>query len=212
MDVPVKEQSLNTEENNHTEGDSYRKEVEQIDNQTKRDGPWVKKASIQATNNLTQAKKKSFSAELLISIPNGVGSKKNTTYLALVDTGSSSFLALEKVLGSRSRKKKTTDATTWSTQAGSFETKEKVEVERVRLPQFTTKQTFSANFYLFKEKENNHYSFILRQDILQDIGIDILNSSKVFKWDDIEVDFVPCGHWNASKIAHFWGHSTPTDS
>ena len=35
--------------------------------------------------------------------------------------------------------------------------------------------------------------------MIQKLGLDILNSDKRFKWNDIEVDIVPSGHWSGSR-------------
>ena len=40
---------------------------------------------------------------------------------------------------------------------------------------------------------------ILGRDLTQKLGLDILNSDKRFKWNGIEVDMVPPGHWSGSQ-------------
>ena len=41
---------------------------------------------------------------------------------------------------------------------------------------------------------------IMGRKLLQELGIDILNSEKKFRWDKIEVDMVPKGHWTQSNL------------
>ena len=69
------------------------------------------------------------SAEIRINIPSGVGSKENTTYLALVDPGSPYSLASKDVVGLRCRKKDTTTSTGRKAQAGDFKTHAKGNVD-----------------------------------------------------------------------------------
>ena len=59
-----------------------------------------------------KSEEKTFSAEILVSIPNGINSRKYTTYRGLADTGSSESLANAKIVGPRCRTKKNTKPTT----------------------------------------------------------------------------------------------------
>ena len=106
-------------------------------------------------------------SEILVSVPTGVGSKKNITLLGLIDTGSSASLANINVLSSRCKKKKTTKSTDWVTQGGDFSTESVGLIDSVKLPQFTTKRSFGAEFHLFTPSSNNKYDFIIGRDILQ---------------------------------------------
>jgi hypothetical protein len=62
----------------------------------------------------------------------------------------------------------------------------KAVINMIKLPQFTSKRTFSAEMYLFQKKAENVYDFILGRDLLQEIGIDIINSTRTFRWNEIE--------------------------
>lgn len=149
--------------------------------------------------------KKALSAELLVSIPIGKGSKKYITCRALADTGSSDSLASERVVGPRCDKRENTSPTNWVTKGGKFSTKSEGIVNRVKLPQFTTNRSCDGvSFHLFQPTDEDKYDFILGRDFLQGYGIDILNSSNSFKWDGIEVPMVPRGHWNKERINQFW--------
>ena len=57
---------------------------------------------------------------------------------------------------------------------------------------------------MFKPKQDNKYDFILGRDILQEIGLDVLNSSQTFKWGEIEVPMVERNHWHKRFIKEFW--------
>ena len=157
-------------------------------------------------------KERSRSSELLLSIPCGVGSKKNITVLALADTGSTSTLGNINIFGPRCRKKVNTKPTGWNTQAGDFQTTSEGHVDRVKLPQFSTKRSFGADFHLFQPGKGCRYDVIIGQDLLQELGIDILNSSKSFHWDGIEVPMVPRGHWDKKNIRRFWKQHENSDA
>ena len=106
-----------------------------------------------------------LSAEVLVSIPIGVGSKKFVTSVGLVDTGSSGTLASEEFVGPRCRRRKSTGTTGWTTQAGNFHTLAYTTVENLKLPSFTTKRAFTQKVHLF-QKGSGHYDFIFGQDTL----------------------------------------------
>ena len=63
------------------------------------------------------------SAEILLDIPDGVGSNKYTLLLALADTGTSSSLASNNIVEPRSTKKKKVEAS-YQTQVGVFYTEQ----------------------------------------------------------------------------------------
>ena len=91
---------------------------------------------------------------------------------------------------------------TWETLVGDFKTIEKASVEGLRLPQFTTKRKVDFEFNLF-EKEKCGYDFILGRDFGQGLGINVLNDSKTFGWDKVEILMVPRGYWNDQRIENF---------
>ena len=94
-------------------------------------------------------------AEMLVSIPIGVGSKKNMTLLGLVDTSSSGSLTINKVVGSRCKKTEDVKSTNWETQGGDFCVNAVGLVDSVKLPQFTTKRSFGAELHLFTPISGN---------------------------------------------------------
>lgn len=94
-----------------------------------------------------------LSLKILIALPDGVGGKKFTTYLGLVDSGASGSLGNSKILTSRSTVKKLSNTTTWETKTGTFQTNKVVDFKDVRLPQFTTKRRVDAKFDLFEKSE-----------------------------------------------------------
>ncbi len=90
---------------------------------------------------------------------------------------------------------KSTENMLWDTQAGSFTTDATVKLENYCLPQFSMEDY---------EHPSDHYDFIIGCDVLFEIELDFLYSSKKFAWNDIMIDMVPKGHWNRFKIKKFW--------
>ena len=72
-------------------------------------------------------------------------------------------------------------------------------MENFIFPQFTTNRKIKHDFHLFKKNKNDRYDAIFGRDLMQSLGIDILNSTQQFKWNGIEVDMVPTGHWSGHR-------------
>ena len=132
---------------------------------------------------------KAMSAEMLVSIPIEEGSKKYVTVIALFDTGSSKSLMDEKLIDKKGFSMNETPETVWATEAGSFSTSKEVIIKGVRLPQFTTKRKVEFEFSVFKK--NGEYDIILGRDFGQTLGINVINKSRTFEWDNVEIPMVP---------------------
>ena len=130
---------------------------------------------------------KPSSCSILVNVPHDNGRK---TFVGLIDTGTSASLANAKAVRycKKDEKKKETD---WSTQGGAFATKKKATITGVKFPQFTKNRSLEFAMHLFEKKKNDKYDFILGRDLLQTVGIDILNSTGTLRWDDIEIKMMP---------------------
>ena len=140
-------------------------------------------------------KVKVLSSEILIAIPDKPGSKTFKTYLGLLDSGTSSCLMdkqIASIHGLDANAKPSKE--TWLTQCGVFKTTARLTLDNMKLPQFTTKRTVTAEMNLFKRAKEDPYDFILGRNFLQDIKLDIKNSTRTFHWDEIEIPIVPRGH------------------
>jgi hypothetical protein len=140
------------------------------------------------------------SSEILIAIPDTTTSRKYTTYLGLVDSGSSGSLINKNIVKSfpvQTALKKTK----WETATGILETKGTTTIEKCRLPQFTKNRAISSTFHLFDKHSTDTFDVILGRDLLQAIGMDIHYSTKQFVWDNISIDMVPSGYWTKDKIS-----------
>jgi hypothetical protein len=134
-------------------------------------------------------------------MPNAKGSKKYTTYLRLIDSGSSGSLVNKEIVefanfGMQLRKK----PIKWDTATGSFQTDGMVTIENYHLPQFTRKRHITSSFHMFQKRLKDKYDFILGRDLLTELSIDIRYSTTQLVWEDIIVDMVPRNYWTEQKI------------
>jgi len=140
------------------------------------------------------------SSEILVNLPNTKNSKKYTTYIGLVDSGSSGSLLNSSIIENDFSVEKQKNPTKWDTATGVLLTKGKVFIEALSLPQFTRQRKVSTTFYLFEKRKDDKYDIIPRRDFLQAIGLDIHYSASQFTWDNILVTMVPSGYWTKEKI------------
>jgi hypothetical protein len=141
------------------------------------------------------------SSEILIALPNAKNSKKYTTYLGLIDSGSSgSLLSSSLIENTNFNVEKQKKPTKWDTATGVLLTKGRATIEALSLPQFTRKRQVSSTFHLFEKRKDDKYDIILSRDFLQAIGLVIDYSASQFTWDNISVAMVPSGYWMKEKI------------
>ncbi len=141
------------------------------------------------------------SSEILIALPNAENSKKYTTYLGLINSGSSgSLLSSSLIENTNFNVEKQKKPTKWDTATGVLLTKGRATIEALSLPQFTRKRQVSSTFHLFEKRKDDQYDIILSRDFLQAIGLVIDYSASQFTWDNISVAMVPSGYWMKEKI------------
>ena len=147
------------------------------------------------------AKPKMMGAEIILTLPGKQGGKEQVLR-GLLDSGTSSSLMNYSKVGKKCAKTNQT-VVNWNTQGGNFDTFGQGKIDGLMFPQFTTQRKFAYNFHLFKGSKNDKYDVIIGRDLMQALGIDILNSRRTFKWDDIEIPMMPMGYWNRSRINNF---------
>jgi hypothetical protein len=141
------------------------------------------------------------SSEILVAMPNKKGSKKYTTYLGLVDSGSSGSLVDTKLVKNANFNMESNKTPIkWDTAGGILQTNGTALIEKLCLPQFTQKRQITSTFHTFDKRSKDKYDFILGRDLLTDLKLIIDYSVAQFKWDSITVDMVPSGYWTRSKI------------
>ena len=57
---------------------------------------------------------------------------------------------------------------------------------------------------MFEKKPGSKYDMILGRDILQKIGLNVLNSSKQFEWNEILVSMIPQGQIVKGAESKLW--------
>ncbi len=118
------------------------------------------------------------SSEILIAMPDKKGSKKYTTYLGLVDSGS--LVNKEIVEYANFNVKLQKKPTKWDTATGVFQTDGSVVIEQYCLPQFTRKRHITTSFHMFQKCQKDKYDFILSRGLLKILGLDIHYSASQF--------------------------------
>jgi hypothetical protein len=142
------------------------------------------------------------SSEILIALPNANNSKKYTTYLGLVDSGSSGSLINKDIVNNGNFEVQVQKKPTkWDTASGTLLTQGKVEITNCCLPQFTRKHHIANTIHIYTKRPNDKYDIFLGRDLLQAIGLDIHYSASQFTWDNISVAMVPSGYWTKEKIS-----------
>ena len=159
----------------------------------------IRMFAVKKLNNIEEDKEnkvKVLSCEILVAIPDKPGSKKFKTYLVLLDSGATSYLMDKNITRIHGLDENVTPIKEkWLTQYGVFKTKAKVTLEQMKLPQSATKRTVPTEMNLFKKAKEDPYDFILGGKFLQDIKLDIKNSTRTFAWNESEIPMVPRRLW-----------------
>ena len=113
-------------------------------------------------------------------------SKEIFTLKAPLDSGATATLINSKYVRHLKRHKCT--PTTWTTQSGTFTKSSKVKIEFL-IPELNDQRLVKA--FVHDTPQDMSYDLIIGQDLMQEMGIDILNSSKTIKWDDQEINMRP---------------------
>ena len=113
-------------------------------------------------------------------------SKDVFTLKALLDSGATSTLINSKFVKHLKRRKCTT--TSWQTQCSTFTTSSKAKIKFL-IPELNDQRLVSA--YVHNTPSDMSYDIIIGQDLMQKMGIDLLNSTKTIRWDDQEISMQP---------------------
>ena len=106
-------------------------------------------------------------------------SKEIYTVKALLDSGATATLINSKFV--KHLKRHTCKPTSWITQNGTFSTCSKAKIEFL-IPELNDQRLVSA--YVHNTPQDLTYDMIIGQELMQQMSIDILNSSKTIKWDE----------------------------
>ena len=113
-------------------------------------------------------------------------SKEVFTLKCLLDTGATGTIIQSKYVKHLKRHK--CAPTKWSTQNGTFITNSKAKIEFL-LPELNDQRL--VNTYVHDTNNPMSYDMIMGQDLMQELGIDVINSTKTVRWDDQEISQRP---------------------
>ena len=121
---------------------------------------------------------------------------KLTKAKVLFDSGCSSTIASKHLCKKLCLKNDSTSK--WMTQAGEFTTTKKWATKFV-LPEFTVNKIIDWNVHVFENK-NPMYDLIIGRDLLHELGIDLLFSEGIMKWDTVIVPMKPKSFLSNSNL------------
>ena len=113
-------------------------------------------------------------------------SKQTYTLKALLDSGATGTLVNSKFLTRHKRHKQ--KPTKWGTANGTFTTYGKAKV-KFMIPELNDHRLVQTQVH--EVSNDMSYDMIIGQDLMQDLGIDLLNSSGTIKWGDQEIHMQP---------------------
>ncbi len=157
--------------------------------------------SLDPPNNSKRRKVSQKSPEILVEIPTGNSDEPPRILRGLLDSGSTGCILLNEFTKGFTKRFGTPEQ--WMTKGGIFITKAKCKIPMI-LPDFTrqTKVEFDCHVDPTQKSNNCNYDIILGKDFMQELGIDILNSSLTLKWDGIEIPMRDFGELRKSATAH----------
>jgi hypothetical protein len=99
----------------------------------------------------------------------------------LLDTGSTASVISGKIVPRRYWRR--CKNTKFKTTTGTFQCRFIVELEVV-LPEISTMKSFTWNFFVDDTNQDDNYDMIIGDDCMAAIGLDIIYSRGLIKWDD----------------------------
>ena len=126
-----------------------------------------------------------------------MGKAKPITLKALLDSGASESLILEKHCKKLRVKPTQSSQTVWSTPAGDLQTKSKVKAQ-FTIPELQDKKLIEWNLHVTKDM--GAYDMIIGRDILSFLGIDLLFSARRVEWENEQMPFRP---YDATVESHY---------
>ena len=108
--------------------------------------------------------------------------QKQRVLKALIDSGASSSLIVEKHTKGMPRKSEKEDKV-WNTAAGEMKSKTKTKSMEFSLPELHTTRKIQKSFHVV-EMELANYDMIIGRDLMTAIGLDVRGSDQSIQWDD----------------------------
>ena len=115
----------------------------------------------------------------------------------LFDSGCGATLVRAELLKNLPQQR--TSETTWTTKAGSFSTSRKCKC-KFTLPEFHENRKVEWNVYVDESKSSlGTYDMIIGRDLMDAIGMDLLFSENLMKWDNATVPMRDTSWFNESR-------------
>ena len=134
-------------------------------------------------------------SEIVVEISSGSGQVHRLK--ALLDSGTTSGIVLKKFVNKDRLSKFKTKPVKWSTLGGVYHTRKQGQVE-ISLPEFSLTKKITWTFHVDEQSnpELAQYDMIIGDDLMQELGIDLLYSTDVpcIKWEHVEVPMKPHGN------------------
>jgi hypothetical protein len=120
----------------------------------------------------------------------------------LLDSGCEGTL-VNRSFVKKYKKKTLTKSTNWTTKAGTFKTDHKVKCQ-FTLPEFHEGKDISWNIYVNEsDAKLTIYDMSIGRDLLHELGIDLMFSLGVMKWDNVTIPMRDPSQLRDSSIEDF---------
>ena len=123
-------------------------------------------------------------ATVQLSLEDSKGNK--STYLGLLDTGSTASLMSEELVTNFKLVTKNSKHT-WDTNNGEFKTGKTAVTSNLRFPQFTNKRKIDGSKFYVKKIVKQKYKIIFGLNFLLENEFDFILSKGVISWQGIQV-------------------------
>ena len=126
---------------------------------------------------------------------------------ALLDSGTTSGIVLKKFINKNKLSKFKTKPVKWSTLGGVYHTRKRGQVDLL-LPEFSLNKQITWTFHVDEvtNPQLAQYDMIIGDDLMQELGIDLIYSTEVpcIKWEEVEVPMKPRGSLNRESLNNLY--------
>jgi hypothetical protein len=154
-----------------------------------------------STSNQSSKKKRRCCEILVIVEDPRENTEKVEAIRALLDSGSSGSIILRKHVPKRLLKYHSKKPHKWNTMAGQFKTNRQALIN-FKMPEFHKHRTVEYDFHVDEHTNADEalYDMIIGADLMDELGIDLLFSENVVKWEGVFTPMKPMG--TLSKITN----------
>ena len=192
-------QTTEIEENFAMTDDTVKDSEEVSENQVP-DGKSDTDSDISFTSDSEEEKwKRGPSTEMIIAIRNQE-TGEDETFLALLDTGTSSSLGISAVIKKLGlRKRRNARVHQYQTAIGSFDTHEWATIRSHKLIELSGRRKLSK-CRVQVTQSLGRYDFIFGRDYMARYGIDVCFSDQTIRWDGTKMEMHSQGYWTKDMV------------